>query len=54
MRTLIPGLIGIGLLVTFLTIMLLRVPAIPLIVIGVSVVLLLVWDFLNELRGNGN
>ena len=42
--------LGIGGLAVFLGIMLIWVPALPLIVICVGVMLLLVYDFVNELR----
>jgi hypothetical protein len=53
--TLITGIIGIALLMTFLGIMLWWVPAPPLIIIVVSVVALLVYDFVQTLidRENG-
>jgi hypothetical protein len=50
MNTLIPGLIGIGLLVTFLGTMLGKVAAIPLIIIAILVVGFLVFDFYQELK----
>jgi hypothetical protein len=50
MNTLIPGLIGIGLLVAFLGTMLGKVAAIPLIVIAILVVGFLVFDFYQELK----
>jgi hypothetical protein len=48
--TLITGLIGIGLLVTFLGIMVWWVKAPPLIIIVVGVLVLLLIDFVQELR----
>jgi hypothetical protein len=48
--TFFAGMIGIVGLATFLGIMLFKVPALPLIVICVGVGLLLVYDFVNELR----
>lgn len=44
------GLLGIGGLAVFLGIMLIWVPALPLIIICVGVLLLLIYDFVNELR----
>ncbi|MGE0661098.1 MAG: hypothetical protein AB7F36_13515 [Reyranellaceae bacterium] len=54
MNNLIPGLIGIALTVAFLVIIIVKVPAIPLIVIAVFVCGLMAWDFLRTLReGSG-
>lgn len=50
MNTLIPGLIGIAILVAFLATMLGKILAIPLIVIAVVVVGFLLYDFYNELK----
>jgi hypothetical protein len=47
---LISGIIGIAMLVTFLGFMVWWVPAPPLIVIMVGVVLLLIYDFIQTLR----
>ena len=47
---LITGIIGIAMLVTFLGFMVWWVPAPPLIIIMVSVVLLLIYDFIQTLR----
>jgi hypothetical protein len=52
--TLITGLIGIALLVTFLGIMVWWVKALPLIIIMVGVVALLLVDFVQELRAASN
>jgi hypothetical protein len=49
--TLITGVIGIAMLATFLGIMLWWVKALPLIIIVFAVLLLLLWDFVQELRG---
>lgn len=49
-NNLVGGVIGIGGLGLFLGIMLFKVPALPLIIICVGVMLLLLYDFLNELR----
>jgi hypothetical protein len=51
---LISGLIGIVLLGLFLGIMLWWVPAPPLIAIVVSVMLLLIYDFVRSVRQNGD
>jgi hypothetical protein len=48
--TLVAGLIGIAGMVVFLGIMLIWVPALPLIIICVGVMLLLVYDFVGSLR----
>jgi hypothetical protein len=48
--TLITGLIGIGLVVTFLGFMVWWVKAPPLIIIVVGVLVLLLIDFVQELR----
>jgi hypothetical protein len=56
MMTLITGVIGIALLVTFLGTMLWWVKALPLIVIVGVVLLMLLYDFIKsvrESRGNG-
>ena len=53
-RTLITGLIGIALLVTFLGIMVWWVKALPLIIIVVGVLVLLLIDFVQELRAESN
>lgn len=44
------GIVGIGGLIVFLGIMLVWVPAPPLIIICVGVVMLLIYDFVNALR----
>jgi len=49
-NNLLPGLIGIALVVAFLAITLVKVPAIPLIVIAVGVCALMVRDFVRSLR----
>jgi hypothetical protein len=51
---LITGIIGIAGVMTFLGIMLIWVPAPPLIIIIVGVMLLLVWDFIQTLRYGEN
>jgi hypothetical protein len=50
MMTLITGIIGIAMLATFLGIMLWWVKALPLIIIVVGTLLLLLQDFVRELR----
>lgn len=50
MMTLITGLIGIAMLVTFLGIMVWWVKALPLIIIVCGVLALLIYDFVQELR----
>jgi len=51
----ITGIIGIALVVCFLTFMLIWVPAPPLIIIVVFVMGLLIRDFIQSLRaGNGH
>jgi hypothetical protein len=52
--TLITGLIGIALLMAFLGIMVWWVKALPLIVIVVGVLVLLLIDFVQELRAESN
>jgi hypothetical protein len=48
--TLISGVIGIAMLVAFLGIMVWWVKALPLIIIMIGVILLLLYDFVQELR----
>ena len=47
---LIAGVLGIGMLATFLGIMVWWVKAPPLIIIVIGVMVLLVWDFVQTLR----
>ncbi len=54
MTNLVTGIIGILLVLIFLGIMLLWVPALPLIIIVVVVMLLLITDFVQTLRANDN
>jgi hypothetical protein len=54
MMTLITGLIGIALLATFLGIMVWWVKALPLIIIVVGVFILVIVDFVQELRAASN
>ena len=51
---LITGTIGLLLLVGFLGFMVVWIKAVPLVVIAVSVLLVVLWDFIATLRsGNG-
>jgi len=50
MRDIIPGIIGIAMVVAFLGFMLVWVKAVPLIIIIVGVMLLLIYDWVNTLR----
>jgi uncharacterized membrane protein YfcA len=50
MMTFIAGLVGIAMVIAFLGIMVAWVPAPPLIIIIVSVMALLIWDFIQTLR----
>ena len=52
MMTLITGIIGIVMLAVFLGIMLWWVKALPLIIIIVGSMLLLLWDWIQELRAD--
>ncbi len=54
MTNLITGIIGIALVIGFLTFMLVWVPAPPLIVIVVFVMALLIFDFVRSVRSGGN
>jgi hypothetical protein len=56
MMTFISGVIGIAMVIAFLGVMLVWVPAPPLIIIVVTVMALLIWDFIQTLRygENGN
>jgi uncharacterized protein (DUF983 family) len=54
MTTLITGIIGIVMLMTFLGVMLWWVKALPLIVIIVFVILLMLYDFVQTLRFGDN
>ena len=54
MSTIVTGLIGIALIVTFLGFMVVWVKALPLIVIVVGVLSLLVYDFWLSVRGEAN
>ncbi len=53
MTNFITGIIGIAMVVAFLTFMLVWVPAPPLIIIVIIVMALLIVDFVQSLRGNG-
>jgi hypothetical protein len=50
MRDFISGIIGIGMLMVFLGIMVWWVKALPLIIIIVSVLLLLIYDWVKTMR----
>jgi hypothetical protein len=50
MTNLITGVIGIAGLIAFLGILLWWIKALPLIIICVTVMLLLIWDFWQSLR----
>jgi hypothetical protein len=50
MMALISGIIGIGMLLGFVGIMVWWVPAAPLIIIFVSCIALLIYDFVRTLR----
>jgi uncharacterized membrane protein len=52
--TLITGIIGIAMVAAFLGFLLVWVPAPPLIIIVVGVMVLLGYDFVNELRTQAN
>ncbi|HEX2335329.1 MAG TPA: hypothetical protein VHI72_02540 [Hyphomicrobiaceae bacterium] len=53
MLNLVTGVIGIAMLAAFLGIMLWLVPALPLIIIVLSVMGLLLYDFVDTLRTGG-
>ena len=50
MMTFISGIIGIAMVIAFLGVMVVWVPAPPLIIIVVAVMALLIWDFILTLR----
>ncbi len=50
MRDIIPGIIGIAMVMTFLGIMVWWVQALPLIIIVVGVMLLLIYDWVQTVR----
>lgn len=50
MMTFISGIIGIAMVIAFLGVMVVWVPAPPLIIIVVVVMALLIWDFIQTLR----
>ena len=54
MTNFITGLIGIAGVCVFLGILLWWIKAVPLIIIGVLVMALLIWDFLKSLRAEDN
>ena len=50
MMIFISGIIGIAMVIAFLAVMVIWVPAPPLIIIVVFVMALLIWDFIQTLR----
>jgi hypothetical protein len=50
MMTLVTGIIGIAMLMTFLGVLVWWIKALPFTVIVVAVVLMLIWDFVQTLR----
>jgi hypothetical protein len=54
MTNFITGIIGIVMVAGFLVVMLIWVPALPLIAIVVAVMSLLIFDFVQSLRSSGN
>ena len=54
MTNLITGILGIAMVVSFLAVMLIWVPAPPLIAIVVLVMAMLVYDFVKSSRSGGN
>ena len=54
MTNLITGILGIAMVVSFLAVMLIWVPAPPLIAIVVLVMAMLVYDFAKSFRSGGN
>lgn len=54
MMNIVPGLIGIALMVAFLGIMVTWIKEIPLIIIAVGVIALLVRDLWQTVRGGAN
>ncbi len=54
MMIFISGIIGISMVIAFLAVMVVWVPAPPLIIIVVSVMALLIWDFIQTLRYGEN
>jgi hypothetical protein len=53
MTNLITGILGIAMVIAFLTFMLVWVPAPPLIIIVVLVMAMLIYDFVNSVRSGG-
>jgi predicted tellurium resistance membrane protein TerC len=53
MTNVITGIIGIAGMIAFLGILLWWIKELPLIVIAVGVMLLLIYDFVLSVRGNG-
>jgi hypothetical protein len=54
MTNLITGIIGIAMVMAFLAVMLIWVPAPPLIIIVVLVLSMLIYDFIKSVRSRGN
>ena len=52
MTNLITGIIGLAMVIAFLGFMVVWVPAPPLIIIMVGVMILALYDFVQSLRGN--
>ncbi len=52
--TLIAGVIGIAMVCGFLAILLIWVPALPIVIIILMVIAMMVYDFWLSLRGNGS
>jgi hypothetical protein len=50
MMTLVTGIIGIAMLMTFLGVLVWWIKALPFTVIVVAVVLMVIWDFVQTLR----
>ena len=53
MTNLVTGIVGLAMVIAFLGFMLVWVPAPPLIIIIVGVMLLALHDFVQSLRGSG-
>jgi hypothetical protein len=54
MTNVITGIVGLGMVMTFLGFMVVWVPALPLIIIIVGVMILAVFDFFQSLRTKEN
>ena len=53
MTNMVTGIVGLAMAIAFLGFMLVWVPAPPLIIIIVGVMLLALYDFVQSLRGSG-